>query len=147
MAYRMAEMWPERVEKVVIASSGVNMRRKENAELLKRAKVEKIEDLMLPTAAWQLRKLMGLSVFRRLYMPNFFLNDLIDVSRFFTLSKTDHKLLSKSRTRFSKLAYIKLFHQIIINIHSRHVILCMFGLILLQSNLKIRVVSLLIVLH
>ncbi|KAH6790815.1 alpha/beta-Hydrolases superfamily protein [Perilla frutescens var. frutescens] len=78
VAYRMAEMWPERVEKVVIASSGVNMRRNEHAELLKRAKVEKIEDLMLPNAASQLRKLLGLSVFRRLYMPDFFLNDLID---------------------------------------------------------------------
>ncbi|PIN23991.1 putative hydrolase/acyltransferase (alpha/beta hydrolase superfamily) [Handroanthus impetiginosus] len=78
VAYHMAAMWPERVEKVVIASSGVNMRPRDNLELLKRAKREKIEDLLLPSTATQLRTLMGLSVFRRLYMPDFFLNDFIN---------------------------------------------------------------------
>ncbi|KAG8381761.1 hypothetical protein BUALT_Bualt05G0006200 [Buddleja alternifolia] len=78
VAYRIASMWPERVEKVVIASSAVNMRRSDNSELLKRAKMERIEDLMLPTAAVQLRTSMGLSVCRRLYMPDFVLNDFID---------------------------------------------------------------------
>lgn len=82
MAYRMAEMWPERVDKVVIASSGVNMRRSDNAELLKRARMERVEDFMLPSTAAQLRTLIGLSVFRRTYMPDFFLNDLINVSDF-----------------------------------------------------------------
>ncbi|KAK9142176.1 hypothetical protein Syun_011576 [Stephania yunnanensis] len=37
VAYNMGRMWPDRVEKVVIASSGVNMRRRDNEELLKRA--------------------------------------------------------------------------------------------------------------
>ncbi|KAI3454185.1 hypothetical protein Pfo_010848 [Paulownia fortunei] len=78
VAYRMAAMWPERVEKVVIASSGVNMRRSDNLDLLKRAKMEKIDDLMLPSTAGQLRTLIGLSVFRRPYMPDFFLNDFIN---------------------------------------------------------------------
>lgn len=78
VAYRMAEMWPERVEKVVIASSGVNLRWIDNVELMKRAGTEKIEDLMLPCAAGQLRTLLGLSVFRRLYVPDFFLNDVIN---------------------------------------------------------------------
>ncbi|KAK6129523.1 hypothetical protein DH2020_036756 [Rehmannia glutinosa] len=78
VAYRMAEMWPERVEKVVIASSGVNLRRRDNSELLKRAKMEKIEDFMLPSTAAQLRTLIGLSVFRRTYMPDFFLKDFIN---------------------------------------------------------------------
>ncbi|KAK4422181.1 hypothetical protein Salat_1800400 [Sesamum alatum] len=79
VAYRMAAMWPERVEKVVIASSGVNMTRRDNQELLKRAKMEQIEELMLPSSAAQLRRLIGLSIFRRpYYMPDFFLNDFID---------------------------------------------------------------------
>ncbi|KAK6153761.1 hypothetical protein DH2020_013400 [Rehmannia glutinosa] len=78
VAYRMAEMWPDRVEKVVIASSGVNLRRRDNSELLKRAKMEKIEDFMLPSTAAQLRTLIGLSVFRRTYMPDFFLKDFIN---------------------------------------------------------------------
>ncbi|KAL2545166.1 alpha/beta-hydrolase superfamily protein [Forsythia ovata] len=78
VAYHMAARWPERVEKVVIASSGVNLRRRDNDELLKRSRVEKIEELMLPATAGQLRTLMGLSVFRRTYMPDFLLNDFID---------------------------------------------------------------------
>ncbi|KAL0330629.1 UNVERIFIED_CONTAM: hypothetical protein Sangu_1608400 [Sesamum angustifolium] len=80
VAYRMAAMWPERVEKVVIASSAVNMRPGDNDALLKKANVERIEDLMMPVSAGQLRKLLGLVVFRRPYMPDFVLNDLIDVS-------------------------------------------------------------------
>ncbi|XP_073042537.1 uncharacterized protein [Primulina eburnea] len=79
VAYRMSEMWPERVEKVVIASSGVNLRRRDNVELMRRAQSEKIEDLMLPCAARQLRTLLGLCVFRRPpYLPDFFLNDIIN---------------------------------------------------------------------
>ncbi|KAL8054448.1 hypothetical protein ABFX02_05G137900 [Erythranthe guttata] len=78
VAYRMAAMWPERVEKVVIASSGVNMRRSDNSELLKRAKMENIEDFMLPSSAVQMRTLIGLAVFRRPYIPDFFLNDFIN---------------------------------------------------------------------
>ncbi|KAL0327442.1 UNVERIFIED_CONTAM: hypothetical protein Sangu_1822200 [Sesamum angustifolium] len=58
VGYRMAAMWPERVEKVVIASSGVNMTRRDNQELLKRAKMEQIEELMLPRSAAQLRRLI-----------------------------------------------------------------------------------------
>ncbi|KAL7592774.1 hypothetical protein Lser_V15G33619 [Lactuca serriola] len=78
VAYRVAEMWPERVEKVVIASSGVNMRPRDNHELLKRANVEKIDELMLPETAAQLRTLFRLAVSNRVYMPDFFLNDFID---------------------------------------------------------------------
>ncbi|KAK9076871.1 hypothetical protein SSX86_005205 [Deinandra increscens subsp. villosa] len=78
VAYRMAEMWPERVEKVVLASSGVNLKPKDNGELLKRAKVEKIEELMLPETAGQLRTLLRLAATNRVYVPDFFLNDFVD---------------------------------------------------------------------
>lgn len=78
VAYQMARMWPERVEKVVIASSGVNMRRRDNEALMKRAKLEKIEELMLPVTAAQLRTLMGLALSMRFNIfPDFFLNDLL----------------------------------------------------------------------
>ncbi|GFP96583.1 hypothetical protein PHJA_001802400, partial [Phtheirospermum japonicum] len=92
VAFRMAAMWLERVEKVVIASSGVNMRRSDNLELLKREKVEKTEDLMLPSTAAQLRRLMALTVFRLPYIPDFFLNDFIKVGNF-TLILYLHKIL------------------------------------------------------
>ncbi|CAK9313211.1 unnamed protein product [Citrullus colocynthis] len=79
VAYHMARIWPERIEKVIIASSGVNMRRKDNDAMLKRANVEKIDEFLLPMTAEQLRTLMKLAVCngagRR--MPDFFLNDFI----------------------------------------------------------------------
>ncbi|KAL8063105.1 hypothetical protein ABFX02_01G006200 [Erythranthe guttata] len=78
VAYLMAAASPEKVEKVVIASSAVNMRRSDNDRLMKKAKVDKIEDLMLPTTASGLRTLLDLVLFRRPYMPEFLLNDFLD---------------------------------------------------------------------
>ncbi|XP_022131781.1 uncharacterized protein LOC111004859 [Momordica charantia] len=79
VAYHMARFWPERIEKVIIASSGVNMRRKDNEAMLKRANVEKIDDFLLPVTAEQLRTLMKLAVFKEVgrRLPDFFLNDFI----------------------------------------------------------------------
>ncbi|PON39628.1 Alpha/beta hydrolase fold, partial [Trema orientale] len=79
VAYNIARRWPERVEKVVIASSGVNMRRRDGEALLKRANLERTEDLLLPATARQLRTLLGLAVFKRPnILPEFFLNDLLN---------------------------------------------------------------------
>lgn len=81
VAYHMARMWPERVEKVVIASSGVNMKRSDNEALAKRANLERIDHLMLPESASQLRKLTGLAVSKNLNIfPDFFFNDFVHVS-------------------------------------------------------------------
>lgn len=46
MAYHMAAMWPERVDKVVISSGAVNLNQRDTHELMKKAKVDKIEDLL-----------------------------------------------------------------------------------------------------
>ncbi|XP_057432577.1 uncharacterized protein LOC130725355 [Lotus japonicus] len=79
VAYHLAEMLGERVEKVVIASSGVNMKKSDNAALLQRAELEKIEDLMLPVTPQQLRKLMTLAVSKRVqFVPDFFLKDYLN---------------------------------------------------------------------
>lgn len=83
VAYHMAKMLPGKVEKVIIASSGVNIKKIDNDGLLKRAKVEKIEDLLLPATASQLRALITLSTHRRPpYLPDFLFNDFINVSLF-----------------------------------------------------------------
>ncbi|XP_065850125.1 uncharacterized protein [Euphorbia lathyris] len=80
VSYHIARMWPERVEKVVIASSGVNMRKRDNEELIGKAKVEAIGDLMLPQKPSQLRALIKLAVtFPFLHLvPDLFLNDFIN---------------------------------------------------------------------
>ncbi|KAJ4844835.1 hypothetical protein Tsubulata_020580 [Turnera subulata] len=79
VAYQVARLWPERVEKVVVASSGVNMRRRDNEELVKKANVDNVGDLMLPQQASQLRALLGVAVANKplFGVPDFFLNDFI----------------------------------------------------------------------
>ncbi|CAM8982767.1 unnamed protein product [Rhodiola kirilowii] len=78
VSYNLAKMYPERVEKVVIASSAVNMVKGDNVELAKRAKVENSKDLMLPSTAANFRKLASLAVYRfPKAVPNFFLNDML----------------------------------------------------------------------
>ncbi|CAK7352752.1 unnamed protein product [Dovyalis caffra] len=80
VSYHIARLFPERVEKVVIASSGVNMTKKDNEELVKKAKLEKIDDLMLPRTPSDLRALFGVAVSKRglQMVPDFFLNDFIN---------------------------------------------------------------------
>ncbi|KAM2755613.1 hypothetical protein PS2_017596 [Malus domestica] len=81
MEYHLAKMWPEIVKKVVIATSRVNMRRGDHEVLLKRAKLEKIEDFMLPSTAAQLNKLLNLAMARQLdIIPDFFLSDITQIS-------------------------------------------------------------------
>ncbi|KAL5074510.1 hypothetical protein RYX36_013494 [Vicia faba] len=80
VAYNLAKiLGEEKIEKVVICSSGVNMTKNHNVKLLERAGVEKIEDLMLPTSPQSLRKLMTLAVAKRIaFMPDFLLNDFLN---------------------------------------------------------------------
>ncbi|KAE8665293.1 Alpha/beta-Hydrolases superfamily protein, putative isoform 2 [Hibiscus syriacus] len=79
VAYHMAKLWPDTVEKVVIASSGVNMRKADNTALLERANVENIEEIMLPETATQIRTLSRLAVSWRFNMvPDFFWNDIVN---------------------------------------------------------------------
>ncbi|KAI5669594.1 hypothetical protein M9H77_19447 [Catharanthus roseus] len=77
VAYNLALMFPERIQKLVIANSGINMRKEDHQELLKRANVEKVEDVMLPETSKQLKTLIKLAVYRSTYMPNFVLKDMI----------------------------------------------------------------------
>ncbi|XWS26488.1 hypothetical protein CRYUN_Cryun26dG0036400 [Craigia yunnanensis] len=79
VAYHMAKLYPDKVEKVVIASSGINMRKADNTALLKRSNLENIEEIMLPETATQLRTLARLAVSKRLnIIPDFFLNDFVN---------------------------------------------------------------------
>lgn len=77
----------ERVQKVVIASSGVNMTMSSNTALVQSSEMESIDDLMLPTKPHQLRKLMSLSIYNPPpLVPDFMLKAFIDVTSLFLLS-------------------------------------------------------------
>ncbi|XP_050220043.1 uncharacterized protein LOC126670374 isoform X2 [Mercurialis annua] len=95
VAYHMARMWPERVEKVVVASSGVNMKRSDNEELIRKSKMDDIGDLMLPKQVSDLRTLMELAVYGRFIhmIPDIILKDFI------------HKLYTPNRSK--KLELLK----------------------------------------
>ncbi|KAE9603671.1 putative alpha/Beta hydrolase [Lupinus albus] len=82
VAYNLAMvLGEERVEKVVIACSGVNMKKSDNVSLLERAEMDKVEDLLLPSTPQCFRKLMTLCVFSMpFHIPDFFLNDFLKVS-------------------------------------------------------------------
>uniref|UniRef100_A0A1J3I9M3 AB hydrolase-1 domain-containing protein n=1 Tax=Noccaea caerulescens TaxID=107243 RepID=A0A1J3I9M3_NOCCA len=76
VAYNMAKMLPEKVEKVVLASSGVNMRRSDNEAFIARAKCVDIAEVMLPSSGTDLRRFSGMiSSWRLDYVPDFLLND------------------------------------------------------------------------
>lgn len=98
VAYHVAQMWPERIRKVVIASSGVNMKKGDNEQLLGRAKLENIEDLMLPETAANLRTLMDLAVYKRIahMVPDFVLNEFIN--RLYTEKREEKIELLKGLT-------------------------------------------------
>lgn len=93
VAYHMARMWPERVERAVIASSGINRRRSDGEAMAKRAGAGAAAggggpaDVMLPETAASMRRLLGMAVSRRvsIMVPDFVLNDVI------------HRLYSENR--------------------------------------------------
>ncbi|KAL5995338.1 hypothetical protein ACLOJK_025396 [Asimina triloba] len=80
VAYHLARICGDRLEKVVIASSGVNKRRRDNEELMEKAGVQRVSNLLLPATAKELRTLLRLSVRRVPYVPDCLLNDVIRVS-------------------------------------------------------------------
>eukprot|EP00250_Pteridium_aquilinum_P009268 c18555_g1_i2 orf=423-1358(+) len=80
VAFRLAHLFPERVEKVVIANSGVCFTPEDDKELLKRAKVEAVEDLLLPRSPAVLRTLMSLSIFKPpKFLPTFILQSVLQL--------------------------------------------------------------------
>lgn len=120
VVYHMAVMCPERVEKVVIASSAVNMRRRDNDRLLNEAKVDKIEDLLMPTTAAGLRTLLGFVLFRRPYMPDFLLNDILDVReslQFYVWNYLFFLVIEKMQFNFLIICVYILIHIVPIIIH------------------------------
>ncbi|KAK1263841.1 hypothetical protein QJS04_geneDACA013496 [Acorus gramineus] len=78
VAYHVARACGERVEGVVIASSDVGRGKEDDEELLRKAGVDSIHELMLPTSVKTLRTLGALCVYRTArFVPDFLWRDLI----------------------------------------------------------------------
>lgn len=78
VAFRLAQLFPERVEKVVIANSGVCMTPQDNQQLLERAKVKAIDELLLPRSPATFRALLNLSIHNfPTFLPSFVLQSIL----------------------------------------------------------------------
>ncbi|KAI3841581.1 hypothetical protein MKX03_023435 [Papaver bracteatum] len=80
VAYHMARLRPDRVEKVIIVNSAINLRRKDSEELMKKAKIEKIESLFMPESPAELLTCIRLINHKKfpIYIPEFSLNDVLN---------------------------------------------------------------------
>ncbi|KAI4355430.1 hypothetical protein L6164_004206 [Bauhinia variegata] len=81
VAYRTAEIYRERVEKVVIVSSGICYTDDQKAEELRRIGRNPLE-LLLPENPKDLRSLMNMTLYKYdpfKWLPNFFLRETIQV--------------------------------------------------------------------
>ncbi|XP_031491521.1 uncharacterized protein LOC116258494 [Nymphaea colorata] len=78
VAYHVARLYPEMVERVIIASSAVNRRAGDDGEFLKKAGADDVVDVLLPRTADGLRSLLKLVFYRPpFFLPNFLSNDFI----------------------------------------------------------------------
>lgn len=99
VGYRMAEMYPEMVEKVVILSSGVACSKDQKEEQLKKIGRDPVE-LLIPAKPEDLHVLVNLSIYKYnpfKWAPDYFLQEFIDmISRSYLKEKQElvHHLLS-----------------------------------------------------
>ncbi|CBI35867.3 uncharacterized protein LOC100266896 [Vitis vinifera] len=80
VAYRMAEMWPEVVERVAIASCGIGYTEEQKREHLGKLG-RSVTEIFLPESPKNLRRLLNLSIYKfdpLKWAPDFFLQHLID---------------------------------------------------------------------
>ncbi|KAF6151277.1 hypothetical protein GIB67_020599 [Kingdonia uniflora] len=82
VAYHMARLWPERVEKVTIASCALNfLLNQDYLDLLELTGTETICDLVLPSTPQKLKLLMAITMKKQLSrIPNFIIKDAFYVS-------------------------------------------------------------------
>ncbi|EFJ35618.1 hypothetical protein SELMODRAFT_79445 [Selaginella moellendorffii] len=100
VAFRMAHLFPQAVERVVIASSGVCMTPLDVDAITKTAKVEAVSDFLLPTTPDELRKLIKLSFYRpSSCLLDCVLEDYINVSSLRSLSMVSELSFASCRSR------------------------------------------------
>ncbi|CAM6089315.1 unnamed protein product [Calypogeia fissa] len=80
VAYRIAHMYPDSVDKLVISSSGVIMDSSSNQRLIDKFKVNSIKDILLPTTVEGMRRVAGLAFHRQLPfpIPRFIMEDYLE---------------------------------------------------------------------
>jgi len=80
VAFRMAELYPTLVSKVVFTSSGICMLPTNNDELLARNNLSHVSQLLLPSTVQQMRVGVNTAIYKQNRIPDFLLRDFVEVS-------------------------------------------------------------------
>lgn len=80
VAFRMAELYPTLVSKVVFTSSGICMLPTNNDELLARNNLSHVSQLLLPSTVQQMRIGVNTAIYKQNRIPDFLLRDFVEVS-------------------------------------------------------------------
>ncbi|CAM6042839.1 unnamed protein product [Sphagnum compactum] len=80
VTFRMAEMYPNFVKKVVISSSGVGFVSTSLDELLARSNLSSISELMLPFSVKGKKVFLANVTYKAMWLLNFILHDMLQVS-------------------------------------------------------------------
>jgi pimeloyl-ACP methyl ester carboxylesterase len=79
VAFRMAEMYPNFVKKVVISSSGVGFMSTSLDVLLARSNLSSISELLLPSSVKGMKVFLANVTYKAMWLPNFILHDMLQV--------------------------------------------------------------------
>jgi len=77
VAFRMAELYPEFVNKVVFSSSGVCMGPDNNEKLLKKHGLSHISQILIPQTVADVRAGISSVMYKQPWLPDFIIRDLI----------------------------------------------------------------------
>lgn len=86
VAYRMAHMYPNSVNKLVLSSSAVNMTAEADAAMVRRFKTKDVTEILQPCDVEGVRRASVLAFHWQppFTIPAFICNDILDVSTFNT---------------------------------------------------------------
>lgn len=79
VAFRMAELFPEFVNKVVFSSSGICMSPENDEVLLKKHGFQHISQILIPSSVAEVRAGIASACFKRPWLPDFVIRDLLKV--------------------------------------------------------------------
>ncbi|CAK9876674.1 unnamed protein product [Sphagnum jensenii] len=79
VAFRMAELYPTLVSKVVFSSSGICMSPTNNDEMLARNNLSHVSQLLLPSTVQQMRVGVATAIYKQNRIPDFLLRDFVEV--------------------------------------------------------------------
>lgn len=84
VAFRMAELYPEFVNKIVFSSSGVCMSPDNNEKVLKKRGLTDISQILIPQTVVEVRAGIASAVYKQPWLPDFIIRDVIKVGIPFT---------------------------------------------------------------